>query len=74
MRFINGEEIKVNIRFPNDSFYTSGKLHPDKFKVESDAIFENEVFGWYGDEEDEGIYIGMKKEDWSKIERYSNNK
>lgn len=45
---------KVQIRFPNESYYMEIEIHWDKFRIESE--FENEYFGWY-----DGMYIAIKK-------------
>jgi hypothetical protein len=46
---------KVNVRFPNESFFEEIEINMSEFKPTTE--FDDEVFGWYGD-----IYISIKKD------------
>lgn len=45
---------KVQIRFPNESYYMEIEIDWHLFRIETE--FENEYFGWY-----DGMYIAIKK-------------
>ena len=52
----------IPVRFPNESTYQKIPFKWNEFKVEN--IFDDTVFGWYGE-----IYINVKRRDYDKYAR-----
>lgn len=53
-------EVKARVRFPNESYSIPINIDTEKFEL--DKEFDDEVFGWYGDD-----YIAINRQDHLKF-------
>ena len=59
------KNMTVRIRFPNESLheeFSSTTFNIKEFKVDEKYIFDDEVFGWWGD-----MYVAVNKKDYDEL-------